>query len=140
MFDTKLSKALKALAGKPAQDITAEEIDAVNATLKEEGVNAVVVAGSIEALSASLIEESSARITALTEELNTANDSIAERDATIATLNAEVTELKAKVPGGTSTAIHGEKDEHHEEAENKDKYMTDYDREVTARQARNQKK
>ena len=139
MFDTKLSKALKALKGKEAADVTAEEMDALNAELSAEGVTGfmVVAQGSIEAFAKQATAEAQTTIERLTAELATATESNTAHTATIATHEARIAELEAIVPGGKDTKIKTDGDDAHESNEDKEKYITTLDREAAARKEKN---
>lgn len=68
---------LTAIAGKQSSEITAEEIEAVNAELKEKGVNATLLT------EAALQEQITAETTLLKNQLKTATDSTAKANDTV---------------------------------------------------------
>jgi DNA-binding ferritin-like protein len=89
-FMKKLDK-LAALQNKAADAVTAEMIAAANAELVEAGFVGVELVGA-------------GALAAVNAELATANTTIAQRDGTITTLNAQVEQLK----GSSETVTHTE--------------------------------
>lgn len=84
MFDKKVKiESLSAIKGKKAEEVTAEEISAINAELAEAGFNAieVSVAGTIANLKESheaAIEEKDSTIAAKDAEITKSNNTIAD--------------------------------------------------------------
>jgi chromosome segregation ATPase len=102
MFGNKTKvESFAALKDKPAQDITAEEIAAVNTELSAIGLSGVEVsvAGALETANNNVanltkeLETANADLAAVSESLNGANASVEQLTADLAAANARIAEL-----------------------------------------------
>lgn len=83
LFGKKEIKSLAAIKGLAAENVTAEQIDAINAEFAELGFGGIEVA-----INGTLTEAA--------RQLNTADNTIAEHEATISTRDARITELETE--------------------------------------------
>lgn len=105
MFNKQL-KSLTAIKGKKAEDITAEEITAVNTELQEEGFEGITVAIAGSQLTA---EDLADAVSQKETELNTAHQTtIEQKDDIIALRDAKITELEQIAAGETPLEKEGD--------------------------------
>ena len=102
LFGKKTLESISALKGVSAENITAEQIAAVNSELSENDVKGIEVnaVGALATLNGELAT-ANASVEALTGELANANQTIEAKDAIIADLNAKL----AKVPAAEAEEI-----------------------------------
>lgn len=96
LFGKKTLESISALKGVSAENITAEQIAAVNSELSENDVKGIEVnaVGALATLNGELATANTS-IEALTGELATANQTIEAKEAIIADLNAKLSKVPA---------------------------------------------